>query len=263
MSMFWNPGTGTYQRCCPALSPVKSRPLKSGVKPNKQPRNGEPKQPLIQPLNVARDQPRKQPQDVAKKVNQPLKSGVQSQPPATSQPPKGGHDKFQPPFAAKSQPPDSRGHSQVVQPARMQPLNIGVRPQRKPPKEGGHVQNQPLVAEIISQFKVGRKQPLKQPPDVAQPQKAIQPPDALDPVPNKQPQSAAKSQVKQPPNVAQPPNTVQPQMPDLPPDPDPSKCKKVRMPITTGYTSYPQWGKAAPSLRIYKFYNLNETKVKG
>ena len=35
--------------------------------------------------------------------------------------------------------------------------------------------------------------------------------------------------------------------PDLPPDPDPDPNK----PATTGYTSYPQWGKATPSSSLH------------
>ena len=166
MSMFWNPGTGTYQRCCPALSPVKSQPPKSGVK--------------SQLLKV----------DVKR---QPLMLKKQPKQPESKQPPKSG----------------------VSSP--IQPRNV--------------------ASEQLQLQSASKRHPLK----VVQPQ--VRP--------------------RAQPHVAQPPNTVQPQMPDLPPDPDPSKCKKVRMPITTGYTSYPQWGKAAPSLRIYKFYNWNETKVKG
>ena len=207
MSMFWNPVTGTYQRCCPALSPVKRQPLvlKSQPQDGIQVAKRQPlKQPLVQPRSVARDQPRKQPQDVAKNVDQPLNSGMKRQPPIAVQ--------------GQRQSADER-----------QPPKVVMQPPKRPQDAAKSSKSQPLNGT--------QSQPLK----VVQPQ--VRP--------------------RAQPHVAQPPNTVQPQMPDLPPDPDPSKCKKVRMPITTGYTSYPQWGKAAPSLRIYKFYNLNETKVKG
>ena len=116
MSMFWNPVTGSYQRSCPALSPVQKQPLNDSVKgqPLKQPPDDQVDQPpvvehqerpqitarnvavqpqppsfKIQPRNVARDLPRKQHQNVAKNVDQPqdgvliesqpLSEGIQSQ----------------------------------------------------------------------------------------------------------------------------------------------------------------------------------------
>ena len=112
MSMFWNPVTGTYQRCCPALSPVKRQPLvlKSQPQDGIQVAKRQPlKQPLVQPRSVARDQPRKQPQDVAKNVYQPLNSGMKRRPPNGSQdkgrPPRASQCQEQPP-AAEIQPPD-------------------------------------------------------------------------------------------------------------------------------------------------------------
>ena len=120
MSMFWNPVRGTYQRCCPALSPVKRQllVLKSQPQDGIQVAKRQPlKQPLVQPRSVARDQPRKQPQDVAKNVDQPLNSGMKRQPPVGVEkqppagkrwPPNGSQDKGRPPRASQcqEQPPD-------------------------------------------------------------------------------------------------------------------------------------------------------------
>ena len=226
MSMFWNPVTGTYQRSCPALSPVQKQPLKSGVKPLKVGVR-------VQPQIVIQ----RQPQNVANKPWQP----DQSQPPNCQ--PLDRH-KCRPPLADKSQPLH----------ARKQPKNFAKCSSQlpnQPERKQYPTASQPQIVAKNQPPNVGddRRQSVEQSPQPPN----VQPPDALDPIPNKQPQSAAKSQVKQPPNVAQPPNTVQPQMPDLPPDPDPSKCKKVRMPIATGNTSYPQWGKATPSyLKIHQ-----------
>ena len=66
MSMFWNPRTGTYQRCCPALSPVKRQPPKLGVSSPIQPRNVAREQLQLQsaskrqPLKVVQPQVRPQ-----------------------------------------------------------------------------------------------------------------------------------------------------------------------------------------------------------
>ena len=55
MSMFWNPVTGSYQKSCPALSPVQKQPLNDSVKgqPLKQPPDDRVDQPpVVELLNL-------------------------------------------------------------------------------------------------------------------------------------------------------------------------------------------------------------------
>ena len=130
--------------------------------------------------------------------------------------------KRQPPAAERNQPQNvTRSSRQLpLQPVKSQPPNAGVKPK---PSNQSPAASQPQVAAKKQPQKVFQSQ-------VVQNRPQSQPPDA-------------------PPQGQ--PRIVQP--PDLPPDPDPSKCKKVRMPIATGNTSYPQWGKATPSyLKIHQ-----------
>ena len=259
MSMFWNPVTGTYQRCCPALSPVKRQPLvlKSQPQDGIQVAKRQPlKQPLVQPRSVARDQPRKQPQDVAKNVDQPLNSGMKRQPPMLkrqpqwqqqfqSQPPKYGNHKEQPP-AAKRQPQmlKRQPRNAECQPDKCQPLFADkdqppVAERKQPPKGGVLIQpetEQPLKSGILSQNGQPRSRPRGHPPDILC---QSQPP--ADNQPNIQPLIGYQSQPpavirhqdqSQPQIVAhrqspsgrqrQPPDVAQPPIVQPPgPDPDP------------------------------------------
>ena len=182
MSMFWNPVTGTYQRCCPALSPVKRQPL---VVKN-------------QPQIVDKDQGQKQP-PVADENKPPvgtqkqlLNDGGHSQPPVASQ----SRDAQQPRQPERKQPlivvqnqPHNGEKSQPLL-LKRQPLML----KRQPPKVGqcqDHQQTQPQI--------VAQRQPLdrhkRQPPtDKSQPPSSlIQPRSAARDQPRKQPQDVAKN----------------------------------------------------------------------
>ena len=159
MSMFWNPVTGSYQRSCPALSPVQKQPLNDSVKgqPLKQPPDDRVDQPpvvepqerpqitarnvavqpqppssLIHPRNGARDRLRKQHQNVAKNVDQPqdgvliesqpLSEGIQSQmqPPVASQR-RDQSQRLPPKTGIQSQPPAAKKQPPKSQPQSQPP----------------------------------------------------------------------------------------------------------------------------------------------